>query len=123
MFERCEELVVENADLEKQLGDPTLHADPKLARKVGKRISLRIQLGSFDAVCRMVAAGVGLAIMPMTCAQRFAQPLGLKLVPLEDAWARREIRLVKRAGRDLPQFGELLIRYLVDATAAEVKQA
>ena len=37
MFERCEELVVENADLEKQLGDPTLHADPKLARKVGKR--------------------------------------------------------------------------------------
>lgn len=92
------------------------------ARKVGKRISLRIQLGSFDAVCRMVAAGVGLAIVPLTCAQRFAGPLGLKLIPLEDAWARRDIRLVKRAGRDLPQFGELLIRYLVDATAAEAGQ-
>ena len=93
------------------------------ARKVGKRISLRIQLGSFDAVCRMVAAGVGLAIVPLTCAQRLAGPLGLKLIPLEDAWARRDIRLVKRAGRDLPQFGELLIRYLVDATAVEARQA
>ena len=87
------------------------------ARRLNKRISLRIQLGSFDAVCRMVAAGVGLAIVPRTCAERFAGALGLRLVPLQDDWARREIRLVKRAGRDLPQFGELLIRYLVEATA------
>lgn len=89
------------------------------ARKAGKRISLRIQLGSFDAVCRMVAAGVGIAIVPRTCATRFARPLGLSLVALEEAWARREIRLVRRANRDLPQFGELLIRYLVDGTAGE----
>jgi DNA-binding transcriptional LysR family regulator len=87
------------------------------ARRAGKRISLRIQLGSFDAVCRMVAAGVGVAVIPRTCAERFADALGLALVPLEDAWARREIRLVRRAHRDLPQFGELLIRYLVDATS------
>ena len=89
------------------------------ARRVNKRISLRVQLGSFDAVCRMVAAGVGLAIVPRTCAQRFAGPLGLRLIALQDTWARREIRLVKRAGRDLPQFGELLIRYLRDAAADE----
>ncbi len=37
MFERCEELVTENADLEQQLGDPSLHADAKRARKVGRR--------------------------------------------------------------------------------------
>ena len=37
MFERCEELVAENADLEQQLADPSLHADPKRARKVGRR--------------------------------------------------------------------------------------
>jgi peptide chain release factor 1 len=37
MFERCDELLVENADLEAQLGDPSLHADPKRARKVGRR--------------------------------------------------------------------------------------
>lgn len=37
MFERCEELLVENSDLEKQLADPSLHSDAKLARKVGRR--------------------------------------------------------------------------------------
>jgi len=37
VFERCEDLLVENADLEGQMGDPSLHADPKKARKVGRR--------------------------------------------------------------------------------------
>lgn len=37
MFERCEQLVAENAELERQLGDPALHVDPKMARRVGKR--------------------------------------------------------------------------------------
>lgn len=37
MFERCEDLLVENADLEGQMGDPSLHTDAKKARKVGRR--------------------------------------------------------------------------------------
>ncbi len=37
MFERCEELLAENSDLEQQLADPSLHADAKRARKVGRR--------------------------------------------------------------------------------------
>lgn len=37
MFERVEELVTENADLESQLADPALHSDPKAARRAGRR--------------------------------------------------------------------------------------
>ncbi|MBP7972382.1 MAG: peptide chain release factor 1 [Candidatus Nanopelagicales bacterium] len=37
MFERCEELIAENASLETQLADPRLHADAREARKVGRR--------------------------------------------------------------------------------------
>lgn len=37
MFERCEDLIAENADLEAQLADPRLHADARQARKVGRR--------------------------------------------------------------------------------------
>ena len=37
MFERCEDLLVENDELEKQLADPSLHSDAKRARKVGRR--------------------------------------------------------------------------------------
>lgn len=37
MFERCEDLIAENAQLELELQDPALHADPQKARKVGRR--------------------------------------------------------------------------------------
>lgn len=37
MFERCEELIAENASLETQLADPRLHVDAREARKVGRR--------------------------------------------------------------------------------------
>ena len=37
MFESCEALSAEYDDLESQLADPALHADPSAARRVGKR--------------------------------------------------------------------------------------
>src|ERR1700755_2504613 len=36
---RIEALLAEHADLERQLGDPNLHADPAAARKVGRRFA------------------------------------------------------------------------------------
>ena len=37
MFEAVESWVAEHADLERQLADPTLHADPQRAKRVGQR--------------------------------------------------------------------------------------
>jgi len=37
VFDRCEELIAENDELEQQLADPSLHADAQRARKVGRR--------------------------------------------------------------------------------------
>lgn len=37
MFEAVESLVAEHADLERQMSDPTLHADPAAAKRVGRR--------------------------------------------------------------------------------------
>jgi DNA-binding transcriptional LysR family regulator len=92
----------------------------RIASGMGKRISLRIQVGSFDAVCRMVEAGAGIAIVPNSCARRYASRKVLRFIPLEDDWARRELRLVRRPGRELPQFAETLIQYLVDAARQPV---
>src|SRR5690606_24413776 len=73
-----------------------------IAQRLGKRVKLRVQVGSFDAVCRMVEAGVGIAIVPITCAERYNNRQALRVVRLRDEWARREIRLCRRAGRALP---------------------
>jgi peptide chain release factor 1 len=66
MFENCLALEREYADLEQQMSDPALHADPAAARRVGKRhAQLRpvvaayrqwLQLGEDEAAARELAA-------------------------------------------------------------------
>ncbi|HVL09827.1 MAG TPA: LysR family transcriptional regulator [Burkholderiaceae bacterium] len=91
-----------------------------IAAGLGKRISLRVRVGSFDAVCRMVEAGAGIAIVPRSCAMRYANRKDLRMVSLTDPWARREMRLCRRPGGNLPQFADTLIRYLTEAAQATV---
>lgn len=70
----------------------------------------RVRLGSFDAVIRLVAAGVGVAVMPRSAAERWHAP-GVRVAALSDAWARRRLLLCTTAHTDaLPG-----VRRLVDA--------
>ncbi|MGY8526701.1 LysR family transcriptional regulator [Paracidovorax citrulli] len=92
----------------------------RIASGMGKRISLRIQVGSFDAVCRMVEAGAGIAIVPNSCARRYASRKVLRFIRLEDDWARRDLQLVRRPGRELPKFAETLVEHLIEAAREPV---
>jgi len=95
----------------------------RIAHGMGKRINLRIQVGSYDAVCRMVAAGAGVAIVPKAFAKAYAHSENLRFLPLQDNWARREISLVRHHKRLLPEFSEALIRHLVLAAAQQKERA
>lgn len=71
---------------------------------------LRVQVSSFDAMCRMVEAGVGLGIAPESAALRHQSAgMAIALVPLADDWARRERYLLTRAGQRLPAYAQELI--------------
>jgi DNA-binding transcriptional LysR family regulator len=94
-----------------------------LAHGMGKRLNLRIQVGSYDAVCRMVVAGAGVAILPRAFADGYAGRERLRYLPLQDKWARREISLVRQHGRLLPAFGEALIQHLVAAARQQKERA
>ena len=63
---------------------------------LGQALRLRVQLRSFDAVCRLVAAGVGIGVVPLTTATRAALSLPLAIIDLEDDWAIRELTLCVR---------------------------
>jgi DNA-binding transcriptional LysR family regulator len=91
----------------------------RIAHGMGKRVNLRIQVGSYDAVCRMVEAGAGVAIVPRVFAQGYAGSANLRLLPLQDSWARREISLVRHHQRMLPTFSEALMRHLIEAAAQQ----
>lgn len=91
----------------------------RIAHGLGKRINLRIQVGSYDAMCRMVEAGAGVAIVPRVFAQGYAGRDRLRFLPLQDSWAHREISLVRHHQRLLPTFSEALMRHLVQAAAQQ----
>jgi len=62
------------------------------ALRLGRRISYRVRLRSFDAVARLVEAGIGIGIVPLTAARRW-QSNALAIVPLSDVWAQRQLSL------------------------------
>ncbi|WP_134500406.1 LysR substrate-binding domain-containing protein [Microvirga pakistanensis] len=82
------------------------------ASRIGKPLRLRVQLRSFDAVCRMVEAGVGLGIVPETTAQRAAHTMAIHPVTLEDSWAARDLTLCIRSLKDLPPSARQLAEHL-----------
>jgi len=66
------------------------------AQRIGQRIDTRVRLRSFEAVCRMVEAGVGVAVLPRVAAERCAQAMRLKIVALDEPWAERRLLLCAR---------------------------
>lgn len=81
--------------------------------RLGKPLKLRIQLSSFDALCRMVGAGVGVGIVPESAARRYQAGAGLALVGLEDAWSVRERYVLVRDRERLPVYAQDLVETLV----------
>ncbi len=77
------------------------------AKVLRKSLRIRVQVRSFDAICRLVASRLGVSILPQPAVGAIAQSLGLHSRPLKDAWALRDLRLVSQVQRISPS-GELL---------------
>ena len=111
MFENCLALEREYADLEQQMSDPALHADPAAARRVGKRhAQLRpvvaayrqwLQLGEDEVAARELAAEdpefAAEADASAAERERVAERLTLLLVP-RDPMDDKDVILEVKAG-------------------------
>jgi DNA-binding transcriptional LysR family regulator len=67
------------------------------AAALQRPIALRVQVRSFEAVCRVVEARLGIGVLPRAAASSFAPAMGLAVQPLTDAWARRTMRVIVRS--------------------------
>jgi DNA-binding transcriptional LysR family regulator len=85
------------------------------AARLGRKMRLRVQLRSFDAVCLMVSAGVGIGIVPETTARRLMGNLAIRTVLLEDNWALRDLRICMQDQLSLSPSAKRLITYLCAA--------
>jgi DNA-binding transcriptional LysR family regulator len=84
----------------------------KHAAQLGMRFRFRARLRDFDAICQMVAADVGIAVVPEAAARRCAQSMPIAIVRIRDAWANRRLVICARNFRSLPRPAKQLVDYL-----------
>ncbi|MCL1476220.1 LysR substrate-binding domain-containing protein [Marinobacter sp. M3C] len=78
----------------------------------GKDLRMRIQVRSFDAICRMVHYGMGIGILPLMTIHTELSELGLKSIPLEDSWAARKLVIGIQSYDKLPLPAKQLVSQL-----------
>ena len=82
------------------------------AARIGRALRLRVQLRSFDAVCRLVACNVGIGIVPQTTARRTSKTMPIATVPLTDSWALRDLTICVLNFAELPPFARQFVEHL-----------
>jgi len=84
------------------------------ARLMGKTLVERAHAGSFESVRKMVAAGLGVSIIPASAIDTMTETLPIVSRPLAETWARRPLMLCVRSLDHLPAATKLLVRWLTE---------
>jgi Transcriptional regulator len=90
----------------------------KAAAQEGKPLRIRVQVKSFEAICALIDAGLGIGVLPAVAAQSFGNRLRLKLVPLSDSWAARQMYVCVR-DEPLPATVQRLLDHLLSDPASD----
>jgi DNA-binding transcriptional LysR family regulator len=75
-------------------------------------MKIRAQVGHFEALCQLVASGVGVGLLPESAARRYAQTAAICVVKLSDCWASRDLQVCVRDLESLPAFAKDFIDVL-----------
>ena len=92
------------------------------AALLGRSLVHRIQVSSLDAACRIVAAGLGIAVLPREATAPHASATRLAMVPLAEPWAVRRFVIVSRPDDALSATARLLIDHLHAQAAAHPRR-
>jgi DNA-binding transcriptional LysR family regulator len=82
------------------------------AARLGVRLRFRARLRDFDAMCQMVAADVGVAVVPEAAARRCARSMPIATIRIRDAWANRKLAICARSFKTLPRPAKQLVEHL-----------
>ena len=85
------------------------------ARQALRTMALRVQVRSFEALCRSIQSGLGIGIMPLAVAQGFALSMNLKICPLSNDWAMRRMQICTRTPPQSDSPLDLLSRHLINS--------
>lgn len=89
------------------------------AAAINRTLRLRFQVTSYDALVAMVRANLGLGIVPVKALSIHAAD-DLRIVPLKDSWAQRQLKLCVRSNETLSGAARLLLDHLILQAASRV---
>lgn len=84
----------------------------RAAARAGRTVRLRIRVTGLDAMCRMIANGLGVGVMPERAFELVRGASPLRAIRLADDWATRQISLVARDFDSLPPTARALVEHL-----------
>jgi DNA-binding transcriptional LysR family regulator len=77
-----------------------------------RNIQLKVQVTGFDALCFMVNSGLGVGVLPLDIARRYSAMFDIRIIPLTEPWARRQIQICVRSFDALPTAAKLFVNHL-----------
>ncbi|CAG2133499.1 HTH-type transcriptional regulator CysL [Cupriavidus campinensis] len=86
---------------------------------ISRPLTVKTQVSNFEARCRMVREGLGIAVVPEGIARNYLTMMGLSLLTLNDAWAVRDFYVCVRDKDCLPAGVGRLLEYLSRCAAME----
>lgn len=94
----------------------------KLMAEGGVDYRVRIRVGSVDAACRMVDAGLGICIAPRLIVESYQDCFSIALVELDEPWAVRQMLVGARSKQGLSGAARAFLRRCVEAGEAELSR-
>ncbi|MER7011623.1 LysR family transcriptional regulator [Saccharopolyspora sp. NPDC000359] len=95
-------------------GSSNFHFLQETSRQAGAHLNVRVHGHDFAAVLRLVEAGVGIALVPRSVAEKELRDMRIAGLALPDPWARRELHLVTREAEPLPDYLQAFVTFLLD---------
>lgn len=94
-------------------GDSALTATLESKAKSAERLlNVTIGVTSLDAQCRMVDAGLGIAVVPHLVGEMYINTLDVVNVPLQDEWALRQQVIIHNGNNTLSPSASKLVEFL-----------
>ncbi|MFW8566245.1 LysR substrate-binding domain-containing protein [Orrella sp. 11846] len=91
--------------------------------RLGKVLPLRVQTSSYEGICRMIEAGVGVGVVPESAALRYQNTMHFDIIPLRETWALRERSILVRDLEAMPECVKELIKVISVAGLQAEKHA
>jgi DNA-binding transcriptional LysR family regulator len=90
------------------------------ASSLNRKLTMRVLMSSYETMCGMIAAGIGVGILPESCARRYIRAgMAVKVVQLSDAWSLRERHIIYRDMDALPLCARAFVDTLIKAQSGD----